>query len=382
VATGKKVGTPLRSARGIVWTALSPDGRRAAVLDRDNRISVGETATGRWLDRSLRLPFSVAKIIFSPDGEKVLTAGGQALVWRVATGELLASLALGGTDPIYARFSSDGRFLMTGDSFHGTRLWDAETGMVLTPPLRHGGSLIAAAFQTDHRELIAAAKGGAVSAWTLPDTDATDKSAQAIGPPVTDNSSGPGESRVLAAEGKTIRARPWRDGIALASSGAADDGAVEGLLSLDESHVLFCDANGGLRVWDVEKKKSLCRIPSRGSRFHYAALSADGARLITASEGRTARIWDTATGELLAPALHLKEPIRAVCFRADGNQAVAVGVTGTIRTLDLTPESRSVEELKQLAEILACGRIEADQRARTFDTSELRAAWDKLQKKP
>src|SRR5262249_22540233 len=78
---------------------------------------------------------------FSHDGTLLVTASedGTACVWKVPSGALLFSLSHEST-VAEAHFSFDDRWIVTMCEGHvnGTiRVWDAQTGEPLTPPLKH-----------------------------------------------------------------------------------------------------------------------------------------------------------------------------------------------------------------------------------------------------
>jgi WD40 repeat protein len=62
-----------------------------------------------------------------------------------------------------------------------------------------------------------------------------------------------------------------------------------------------------------------------------AAFSPDGTRVVTASDDSTARIWDAATGKLLAPALVHQGEVRSAAFSPDGTHVVTASDDNTAR---------------------------------------------------
>jgi WD40 repeat protein len=111
------------------------------------------------------------------------------------------------------------------------------------------------------------------------------------------------------------------------------------------------------RVWSVPGGELLTRpLPHLGS-LRYLAPDADGRLLLTASADDTAQVWDIDSGQALTPRLPLNGPVRAAAFSSDSSR-VSVSVAGGVQTWDLRPESRPLEEIVRLAELLSACRID------------------------
>ena len=73
----------------------------------------------------------------------------------------------------------------------------------------------------------------------------------------------------------------------------------------------------------------------RPSRDIWAfAFSPDGTRLASAGEDRLARLWDAATGALLATCRGHASKVLGVAFRPDGARLVTTSADGTVRQWD------------------------------------------------
>ena len=68
-----------------------------------------------------------------------------------------------------------------------------------------------------------------------------------------------------------------------------------------------------------------------------AVFSPDGARIATASQDRTARLWDAASGLPLDEPLAHDEPVQSVAFDAGGAHLVTASLDGTARIWDGGP---------------------------------------------
>jgi WD40 repeat protein len=106
--------------------------------------------------------------------------------------------------------------------------------------------------------------------------------------------------------------------------------------------------------------------------------SPDGRRLITASEDRTARVWDRATGEPLTPPLKHPRAVLRAYFSPDGNQAITVAEDGIVRSWSVRPDERPVATLVLLAQVLAGKRVDEKYGVLPLDGNELRSAWTEL----
>ncbi|VTU01420.1 (myosin heavy-chain) kinase : WD40 repeat-containing protein OS=Haliscomenobacter hydrossis (strain ATCC 27775 / DSM 1100 / LMG 10767 / O) GN=Halhy_6675 PE=4 SV=1: WD40: WD40: WD40 [Gemmataceae bacterium] len=125
----------------IAMAAVTPDGQRVAVAQRDaaknaGTVRVWDLKSGKQalsIDADVQKVFNVA---YSPDGAKLATAGtnggvfkdgGRAVIWD-ATGKEL--VVLKGHDGVVlsVEFSSDGTRLLTLDESSYVRVWDVKSG--------------------------------------------------------------------------------------------------------------------------------------------------------------------------------------------------------------------------------------------------------------
>jgi len=65
----------------------------------------------------------------------------------------------------YVEYSRDGRFVATASRDNTARVWDARTGDAVTPPLQLNASVISARFSSDGRRLLTAVANPAENTW-------------------------------------------------------------------------------------------------------------------------------------------------------------------------------------------------------------------------
>jgi len=89
----------------------------------------------------------------------------------------------------------------------------------------------------------------------------------------------------------------------------------------------------GLYLWDAETAHQLTTFPATWHPTSALAFSTDGGRLASASLGRSASLWDTATGKLLHSLPHSGN-VLGVAFSSDGRRLVTAGEDKTVHLWD------------------------------------------------
>jgi hypothetical protein len=107
-----------------------------------------------------------------------------------------------------ARFSPDGRWIVTASQDTTARVWSAATGEALSPPIRHGTALAGARFLPEGRRILTSTPQGHCWLWELPVHPTPADGLQRLDQPV----SGGGEpsSRQLTRETPESLPLHWR----------------------------------------------------------------------------------------------------------------------------------------------------------------------------
>ena len=91
------------------------------------------------------------------------------------------------------------------------------------------------------------------------------------------------------------------------------------MFSPDGARILTASWDKTARLWDGGSGKLLATFQHEGA-VNSAVFSPDGARILTASADRTARLWDGGSGKLLATFQHESEVrVRGVQSRRDAD---------------------------------------------------------------
>ena len=252
------------------------------MLHYSSKISVGEGVAG------------IRSAKFSPDGRRIITASedGMTRVWDAGSGQLLATLR-GHTDAVEnALFSPDGRRILTASDDGRARVWDADSRQVLATLQGHTGGVQNAAFSPDGRRIL---------------TASTDKTA-----------------------------RVWNgdSGQLLATLQGHTNYILSAVFSPDGQHIVTASDDNTARVWNADSGQLLATLQGHTSRVRSAVFSPDGKRILTTSEDHTARVWDAGSGQLLAILLGHTDYIWGAVFSPDGQRIVTASIDATARIWD------------------------------------------------
>jgi WD40 repeat protein len=286
--------------------ALSPTGRRVAAY-RGRTIELWDVETGRKV-RSLEghdLRVLVAK--FDPAGRLLATAGedGDVHVWRAEDGEEAAVLSGHAGTVKDLDFSRDGRLLATASSDGTARLWLAEAGMELLRMLGHRGPVARVAFSPDGGSLLTLSDDGTGRIW---DASADRRPVTELKPTVM----GGGNERYLlwaafSLDGRRLmtavssRTQVWdaTTGALSSQKRPGPEGGDRFLLEgySDDWRRYVGHRLGDWKVYDAETDREIATLRGMSGAVRNVVFDPSGKTLVTL--GRTARVWDVATGREL-----------------------------------------------------------------------------------
>ena len=314
----------LRDKIDVNSLAFSPDGERLASAGDDGDIKVWNSKTGKVIQTipkahtgSNANPGFVSSVAFHPDGEHLASTGGdqQVKVWDLSTGLHVFAGPFGvvnnnGTAYTVA-FSPDGRRLAAG-SDGAVNTWDWRNNLLLHTLPGHEKRGISVAFSRDGRRLASGSWGGDVKLWD----------AVAGGEPLRTFP----ESRKTPHPISALAFSPDGRRLATASFGRRVD------------------------VWDTTTGGLLYTSPHSGLAM-CVAFSPDGLRLASAGEDRAVRIWDATTGREVLGLRGHTDQCGCVVFSPDGRRLASASKDGTIRIWDATPlEDQGGQEILNFTE--------------------------------
>jgi WD40 repeat protein/Flp pilus assembly protein TadD/ribosomal protein S27E len=184
IGTGKPIGSVMRHEGNMRSVSFSPDYKYLATAGGDRTARVWDANMGEPV-AALKHPNSVLSAKFLPESGRLITMAdnGIARVWEVP-GAKLALVPLHHSFPViaHAAISRGETFLVTsaGDRPFGpvpavrrgeARMWDLETGTLLAPPMRHNDRVIHASIDPESRLVATASYDHTGRIWDISPDD-------------------------------------------------------------------------------------------------------------------------------------------------------------------------------------------------------------------
>jgi WD40 repeat protein/tRNA A-37 threonylcarbamoyl transferase component Bud32 len=116
--------------------------------------------------------------------------------------------------------------------------------------------------------------------------------------------------------------------------------------SPDGSRVLTASEEKIARVWDTATGEAVGEPMRHGGAVNSAQFSPDGSRVVTASSDATARVWGAATGKPLGEPLRHQSAVDSAQFSPDGTRVVTASSDGTARVWDAATGKPAGEPLR------------------------------------
>jgi WD40 repeat protein len=169
VASGQEINTIV--AQGAFNIAISPDGKKLYAGGWGENITVWDIATGSKIRDFGDSSRGVNRMILSPDGSLLASAGtfdGAITLWDAATGRQLRTFT-GHTQGISSlAFSPDGKVLASAAEDVTIKLWDTATGNLLNTLVGHSEPAKSIAISPDGATLASSSYRDGVLLWSLP----------------------------------------------------------------------------------------------------------------------------------------------------------------------------------------------------------------------
>jgi eukaryotic-like serine/threonine-protein kinase len=281
--------------------AFSPDGERLASAGGDGTVKVRDSRTGAVLQTLNANTEVVNSVTFHPDGSHLASAGTdrKVKVWDLTTAEAVFTCP-GSGDTISGRaytvaFSPDGRRLAAGSEGE-VNVWDWRNRQLLHTLPGHEKRPISVAFSPDRWLQASGSWRGDVMIWD----------AETGGQPL----------HTLAGHRRPICALAF---------------------SPNSRRLVSASFDSRLIVWDATTGQREDTLRGHDGRVLGVAFSPDGLRLASVGDDKTVRVWDVAPGREVLSLCEHADMRQSVAVSPDGRRVASAGRDATIRLWDATP---------------------------------------------
>ncbi len=367
--------------------AFSPDGKILAAI-QDQTVRCWDLTTGEEIDRPLKNT-AMQCLALAPDGKRVAVGVGTQVLYWDALDKPSRIFSLEGSATTWesstcsVALSADGKFVAAGFKSGDVAVWNRD-GKRLWQDCRHKGKVSTLAFSEDGQAILSAGPDCRL-VWQEPATgrelrtlEALEQKSAPLPRPARRSYEGEpalslaGERLLTVNRGNTelweLASGQRRCTIPFAEAQDVPGGyGPAGTISAD-GRVLARNLNGRIQLVDTGSGKTLRWVVDE-SGIHAVALSSNG-RLLATAAGTGARLWDTASGTLVADLTGRRGPFQFVALSADGSTVATGGVDSTIQVWNVpallgkvAPPEPTAHELAELWQQLAAEDAAEAQRA-------------------
>jgi DNA-binding beta-propeller fold protein YncE len=282
----------------VTAVAFSPDGDLLATAVY-GQVTVWDLKTVRPVRVLTNVLGAVNDLAFSPDGKKLVVAGGQPSakgelrIFQVADWKQLGAYREHHDVVFSVAFSADGKRLAAASFDQTVSLWDMDGHKHLKDFAAHSDFVYAVAFRPDGKAIASASKD------------------------------------------RSVRLTDIATGKALFTMGGMEQDVMAVAFSKDGKQVISSGFETALYWWNAETGEQIKKQGGHGVAVHELALSKDGQWLVSAGADRTARIWDGKAGTPIK-SITVGSPVYAVALSPDKKWLATGSFDGQVRLWDAT----------------------------------------------
>jgi WD40 repeat protein len=333
---------------------------------------------------------SVSSVAFSRDGKRIVSGSsdGTVRLWDAQTGQQIGPPLKGHRKTVDSvAISPDGKRIVSGNNDGTLQLWDAQTGQQIGSPLKgHGDRVISVAFSRDGKRIVSGSWDGTVRLWDA-------QTGQQIGSPLKGRGDGvmsvaisPDGKRVSSITISTLHSIP----VSTLQLWNAQTGQQIGQPL--KFHVVFLNAlafspdgkrivmgqGSAVQLWDAQTGQQIGQpLRGDGNQVISVAFSPDGQRIVSGSDGGTLQLWDAQTGQQIGPPLQgHRDRIYSVAFSPDGQRIVSGSDDGTLQLSDAQTGQSIRSSLKGHGRFLASAAFSPDGQRIVSGSKDMVQLWD------
>ncbi len=353
VVTGAESQTFTSSSTGAVnAVALSPDGSRVASAGENGIIYLWQTKTGNLLYEFIGHKNGVNDIIFTSDGNKLISCGsdGNIKIWQVKYGTEYMNL-FEDNYPIRAlSLSPNGRKLASASS-EVMRVWDLDSGKVVSKVTGHRDEVRTVALSPDNRIIASGGNDNTIILWDI-QTGTSIKTLKGHTSWIMSLAFNSDGSKLVSG-GNDFDVKLWDVQTGKEIRSYRLFGHVAAVYGVDFSpfgdKIVSGSIDNTIKIWDANSSTLLKDITDINSGVYTVAFNPDGTMIASSGSEQIIRLWDAKTGAELKKLTGHSGSIYSVCFSPDGKKIASGSIDKTIQIWNIdTGESQMTLKGHQL----------------------------------
>ncbi len=390
---GKFLNTFTGHQDEVLGVAFSPNGQLIASASRDRTVKLWNCRNGKLVDTLSDHRSSVWKAVFSPDGQTIATASEDKTIklWKLDAQDKfkLAQTLISHTNEVRnVAFSPDGQLIVSVSLDQTAKVWQVDRGKLLHTLESHTSPVVAVVFSPDGQLIATAGWDNTIKIWNLegallktiniekkriwdidisPDgktiASASEqdivkltkldnpllKVLRSHSEPIIDVTFIP-QSNILATASDDQTVKLWsKDGSVLTSFKSPQDSVLGIASSRDGRKLVSGHWNGAINFLQVEDLNQPYIHLKKTIKGHKVgvwriAVSPNDKIIATASEDKTAKLWDW-HGNLITSLNGHQDVVKAIAFSPDSK---IVGTASYDKTVKLwNTHGKNLATLKQ-----------------------------------
>lgn len=265
-------------------------------------------------------------VAFSPDGKlaAIASADKTVRIFDIVADRDLRR-CIGHTASVWAvAFSPDGSQVLSGGRDGTVRLWDVETAREVRRLDGHTELVTSVAFSPDGFRALSTGLDGEVYLWDLAKgTQLKDFAFNEEAQYLHCGAFSPDGKRCLIAAGTSLLLIDARSGKLLRRLAGHTGWVTAAVFSADGERILSGSDDRTARLWSTETGLPLKVFTGHEGGVRGVAFSQGRTRLVSAGSDATVRLWDAATGQEIKAFRKHTEPVVAAVFIDGGRQTLS-----------------------------------------------------------